>query len=139
MSRHVAAGEPATLAAVLAQCDVIAFIATKDARRAKAFYADVLGLRLVADEPHALVFDANGTMLRIQKVKEPVVVPYTALGWKVPDIERAVRELAGKGVTFERYDFLQQDEDGIWTAAGDRVAWFKDPDGHTLSITQFRR
>jgi hypothetical protein len=85
------------------------------------------------------VFDANGTVLRIQKVKEPVVVPYTALGWKVPDIRAAVRGLRAKGVAFERYDFLEQDEDGIWTAGGDRVAWFKDPDGHTLSITQFGR
>jgi catechol 2,3-dioxygenase-like lactoylglutathione lyase family enzyme len=124
---------------VLGGRDVMAFIATRDARRARAFYADVLGLQLMADEPHALVFDANGTMLRIQKVKTTVVLPYTALGWKVPDIRAAVHELRAKGVAFERYDFLEQDEDGIWTAGGDRVAWFKDPDGHTLSITQFGR
>jgi catechol 2,3-dioxygenase-like lactoylglutathione lyase family enzyme len=116
----------------------MAFIATKNAARAKRFYAEVLGLRFVADEPFALVFDAGGTPLRIQKVRDVAVAPYTSLGWAVPDIRGSVRALAAKGVSFERYSFLPHDEDGIWTAPnGDRVAWFKDPDGHTLSVTQF--
>jgi catechol 2,3-dioxygenase-like lactoylglutathione lyase family enzyme len=116
----------------------MAFIATNDAARAKRFYTEVLGLRFIADEPFALAFDAGGTPLRIQKVREPVIAPYTALGWAVADIRGSVRALAAKGVSFERYGFLPQDDDGIWTAPnGDRVAWFKDPDGHTLSVTQF--
>jgi len=116
----------------------MAFIATQDAARAIAFYRDVLGLRLVADEEHALVFDTGGTMLRVQKVPKAVVPPYTVLGWAVPDIRRTVRDLEAKGTRVERYDFIPHDADGIWTTpTGERVAWFKDPDGNTLSLTQF--
>ena len=123
---------------MLGTAKTMAFIATKDAARAKRFYAEVLALRFVADEPFALVFDAGGTPLRIQKVKEPTIAPYTTLGWAVTDISATVRALLERGVTLERFGFLPQDDDGIWTAPnGDRVAWFKDPDGHTLSLTQF--
>jgi catechol 2,3-dioxygenase-like lactoylglutathione lyase family enzyme len=123
---------------MLGTSKVMSFVATKDSNAAKRFYEDILGPRLLADEPFALVFDANGTALRIQKVKEPVIAPYTALGWMVSDIRATVRELARRGVTFQRYDVMPQDEAGIWTASnGDRVAWFKDPDGNTLSLTQF--
>ena|SRR5260370_12619689 len=117
---------------------LMAFVATRDSARAQSFYQDVLGLRLVADEEWAVVFDANGTMLRIQKVREMTAAPYTALGWQVPDIRRAVSSLREKKVPFERYPFLEQDEAGIWTAPGGaKVAWFKDPDGNLLSLTQF--
>ena len=103
-----------------------------------AFYRDVLGLRLLADEEHALVFDTGGTTLRIQKVREAVPPSYTVLGWSVPDIRKAVRSLVAKGTRMQRYDFLPQDDDGIWTTpTGERVAWFRDPDGNTLSLTQF--
>ncbi len=116
---------------------LMAFVATIDSPRAKSFYKDVLGLRLVADEEWAVVFDAHGTMLRIQKVPEMIPAPYTALGWEVPDIDRAVSTLRKKKVSFERYTFLQQDEAGVWTAPGGaKVAWFKDPDGNLLSLTQ---
>jgi catechol 2,3-dioxygenase-like lactoylglutathione lyase family enzyme len=116
---------------------LMAFVATIDSPRAKSFYKDVLGLRLVADEEWAVVFDANGTMLRIQKVREMTPAPYTALGWEVPDIDRAVSTLREKKVSFERYTFLQQDEAGVWAAPGGaKVAWFKDPDGNLLSLTQ---
>ena len=116
----------------------MAFVATGDGERAKRFYAGVLGLRLVSDDQFAVVFDANGTTLRIQKVKQPVVPPYTVLGWVLPDIRAAIGELLRGGVAMERVAFLPQDETGIWTAPnGDRVAWFKDPDGNTLSLTQF--
>lgn len=117
---------------------VMAFIATQDPKRAIAFYRDTLGLGLVADEPHALVFDTGGTMLRVQKVDRAVVPPYTVLGWAVSDIRATVRALAAKGVQTQRYEFLPLDEHGIWaTPTGERVAWFKDPDGNTLSLTQF--
>jgi catechol 2,3-dioxygenase-like lactoylglutathione lyase family enzyme len=119
---------------------VIAFVATKSPERARDFYENVLGLKLVADEQWAIVFDAKGTMLRIQKVQDLRPQPFTALGFRVPDIASAVRELAGKGVEFVRYEFLPQDALGIWDApGGGRVAWFRDPDGNLLSLTQFGR
>jgi catechol 2,3-dioxygenase-like lactoylglutathione lyase family enzyme len=124
---------------LLDSASIMAFSATADADRAKAFYRDQLGLRLVSDEPFALVFDAGGTMLRVQKVKEVRVAQYTALGWQVPDIAAKVEELEKAGVKFEHYGMPGQDEKGIWTPPGStaKVAWFKDPDGNILSLTQF--
>ncbi len=118
---------------------IMAFSATADAERAKAFYRDQLGLRLISDEPYALVFDAAGTMLRVQKVKDIRDAQYTTLGWKVADIASKVEELAKAGVKFERYGFPGQDDKGIWTPPGSqtKIAWFKDPDGNILSLTQF--
>lgn len=110
------------------------------AERTRAFYENVVGLGFVADEEFALVFDAHGMMLRIQKAREVSPAPYTALGWKVADIRAAVAGLRERGVSFERYGFLQQDDDGIWaTPNGAHVAWFKDPDGNLLSLTEFQR
>jgi len=117
--------------------NLMAFVATTDAARAKSFYEDVLGLRLIADEPWAVVFDAHGTMLRVQKVRELTPAQHTVLGWEVPDIGRAMSALRAQKVCFERYPFLEQDEAGAWTAPGGaQVAWFKDPDGNVLSLTQ---
>jgi catechol 2,3-dioxygenase-like lactoylglutathione lyase family enzyme len=122
---------------VLGAAQVMAFVATTDPERAKAFYRDVLGLRLVGDEPYALVFDAGGTMLRIQKMRELRPQPFTALGWEVDDIERAVDDVVARGATALRVDGLPQDARGIWQAdATTKVWWFKDPDGNTLSLTQ---
>ena len=122
---------------MLGSCDVIIFVATTEPARARGFYENVLGLRLVAGEPFALVFDANGTTLRVQKVQELTPARHTVLGWMVPDIIGAVTELAREGVTFERFEGLAQDDLGIWTApSGAKVAWFRDPDGNTLSLTQ---
>ncbi len=116
----------------------MAFVATRDSERAKAFYRDTLGLRLVSDDSFAVVFDANGTMLRVTKVKEFEPMKFTVLGWEVPDIVAAVKELVKAGVRFERYgSFMKQDKLGIWDApGGGRIAWFKDPDGNTLSLAQ---
>jgi catechol 2,3-dioxygenase-like lactoylglutathione lyase family enzyme len=123
--------------AVLSGASLIAFVATADAARSKAFYEQILGLRLVADEDHALVFDANGTMLRIQKVPELIPLPHTTLGWRVRDIVRTVTLLRAKQVEPERYPYMQQDALGIWTApSGAKVVWFKDPDGNLLSLTE---
>jgi catechol 2,3-dioxygenase-like lactoylglutathione lyase family enzyme len=117
----------------------MAFSATTDADRAKAFYRDKLGLKLLEDSHFALVFDAGVTMLRVQKVQAVPEAKYTALGWQVPDIAAQVEELAAAGVQFERYGMPGQDENGIWTPPGSttQVAWFKDPDGNILSLTQF--
>ena len=133
---------PRELIAALVQstAKVMSFVATADPARARAFYEGTLGLPLVADESFALVFDANGTMLRVQKVQQVTPAPYTALGWEVPDIHATIRELIKKHVAFERISIpgFSQDELGVWTADdGTKVAWFKDPDGNTLSLTQF--
>jgi catechol 2,3-dioxygenase-like lactoylglutathione lyase family enzyme len=117
---------------------IIAFIPVMNEAGAREFYEKVLGLRLVADElPYALVFDANGIMLRVTPVLFHVPAKQTILGWQVPDIAAAVASLTRAGVQMQRYDF-PQDEQGVWTAPnGVKVAWFKDPDGNVLSLTQF--
>jgi catechol 2,3-dioxygenase-like lactoylglutathione lyase family enzyme len=119
---------------MIARSDVIAFIGTADPDRACAFYRDVLGLRLVERNEFASVFDANGTMLRVTTVKEVAPRPYTVLGWGVDDLEAALAELDVEPL---RYEGMGQDERGIWTAPfGVRVAWFRDPDGNVLSLSQ---
>ena len=116
----------------------VLFLATSNARRSRSFYEQVLGLTLVADEPPALVFRTGGSMLRIQKVDQVHAAPYTALGWAVSDIRQSVRDLRAAGVKFEEYEGMNQDADGVWSApSGALVAWFKDPDGQVLSLTQF--
>jgi catechol 2,3-dioxygenase-like lactoylglutathione lyase family enzyme len=114
----------------------VAFVPTTDTQKARAFYESVLGLRFVKDDGFALVFDANGIMVRVAKAQF-TPVPFTILGWQVTRIEETVKGLRAKGVHFERFGFLEQDELAIWTApTGDKVAWFKDPDGNMLSVSQ---
>jgi predicted enzyme related to lactoylglutathione lyase len=73
----------------------------------------------------------------VQKVADFVPHPFTALGWSVADMGKTIADLTARGVRLERYDFVPQDPDGIWTTPdGAKVAWFKDPDGNTLSITE---
>jgi len=122
----------------LASAKLVAFAATTNQERAKEFYGGVLGLGLLSQDGFAVVFDANGVMLRVSTVREVAQAQYTVLGWEVSDIVRTVKELEKAGVKFERYSFPGQDEMGIWTAPGGsaRVAWFKDPDGNILSISQ---
>jgi catechol 2,3-dioxygenase-like lactoylglutathione lyase family enzyme len=122
---------------MLGQADLVAFLATADAERARDFYERVLGLRLVEDGPFALVLDAGGVTVRVQKVERVSRPSGTALGWSVPDVEAVVRGLGERGVGFLRYERLEQDELGIWTSpGGTRVAWFTDPDGNVLSVTE---
>jgi catechol 2,3-dioxygenase-like lactoylglutathione lyase family enzyme len=116
---------------------IIAFVATTEPERAKKFYAGTLGLRLVSQDGFALTFHAGGTMLRVATVKALTPAGYTVLGWMVPNIKDAIGELVKKGVAFERYGFFEQDALGIWSApSGAKVAWFLDPDGNTLSLTE---
>ena len=118
---------------------IISFVATKNPAVALKFYAETLDLKLVTDDPFAIVFDVNGTMLRVQKVQELTPANHTALGWEVSDIAATVKELSQKGIHFERFPGLPQDNSGVWTSpAGGKIAWFKDPDGNILSLTQFR-
>ncbi|HEX3627954.1 MAG TPA: VOC family protein [Verrucomicrobiae bacterium] len=117
---------------------IIGFVATRNPAGARKFYEETLGLALVHDDAFAMVFDANGTMLRVQKVQEFLPARHTVLGWEVRDICAEVAELAKRGVRFERFEGLAQDELAIWKSpSGGKVAWFKDPDGNTLSLTQF--
>jgi catechol 2,3-dioxygenase-like lactoylglutathione lyase family enzyme len=123
---------------MLNDAKLVCFLATKDADAARDFYQNVLGLAPVEDGPFALVFDANGTTLRIQKVHEHVPARHTVLGWEVADVRSQIAELSRRGIRVERYDQLKQDEFGVWQSpSGAHVAWFKDPDGNTLSLTEW--
>lgn len=124
---------------MLSSSSIIAFSVTRDPAKALGFYRDVLGLTLVEDSPYALVFDANGTMLRVQKVTDYTPHPFTQVGWKVHDIDAVAAELTRRGVVFQRYPFLQQDDLGTWSSpdGSARVAWFTDPDGNLVSLTQW--
>jgi catechol 2,3-dioxygenase-like lactoylglutathione lyase family enzyme len=124
---------------MLDSSEIVAFVPAADLSRARAFYEQVLGLPLVSQDDFACVFDAHGTMLRVTAVPGLAPAGYTVLGWKVAGIEAVVEGLAARGVVFARYDGMDQDDRGIWTApGGDKIAWFADPDGNTLSLTQFR-
>ncbi len=123
---------------MLPTSEVIAFVGSADLDQARVFYEQTLGLRMIERNDFACVFDANGTMLRVTAVAEVVRACYTVLGWRVSDITAVVRGLTAKGVAFLRYDGMDQDEGGVWTAPdGDQVAWFADPGGNVLSLTQF--
>jgi catechol 2,3-dioxygenase-like lactoylglutathione lyase family enzyme len=120
---------------MLATAQIVPFAATVDSAKARA--EGVLGLRCVSDDPFALVLDANGVQLRMQKVATLSPQPHTLLGWSLASIDAVVRELSGRGVVFERYPHFQQDPQGVWTSPnGARVAWLRDPDGNLLSLTE---
>jgi catechol 2,3-dioxygenase-like lactoylglutathione lyase family enzyme len=122
---------------MLGTINIVAFVPTRDSGRARSFYEGVLGLRFVKDDGFALVLDGNGIMVRVAKAPEFSPAPFTILGWQVTGIEKVVTGLRERGVQFERFGFLEQDKLGIWTApTGDKVAWFKDPDGNTLSVSE---
>jgi catechol 2,3-dioxygenase-like lactoylglutathione lyase family enzyme len=117
----------------------IVFLATASPSDARSFYADTLGLTLLSEDDFSLVFDLRGIPLRIQKVRELQPHPFTALGWQVHNAAHTVAALRARGVSFERYPFLSQDAHDIWDAPGGaRIAWFKDPDGNLLSLTEVR-
>jgi len=123
---------------MLTTSDVIAFSSTTDLARARTFYEGVLGLPVVDENAYACVLDANGTMLRVTAVEQVARPGYTVLGWSVTDSAETITELEARGVAFARYDGIEQDAQGIWTTPnGDRIAWFADPDGNVLSLTEF--
>ena len=123
---------------MLATSDVIAFASTTDLARARTFYEAALGLPVVDEHAYACVFNAHGTMLRITAVAEVAHPGYTVLGWRVTGISETVAQLESRGVEFARYNGMAQDAQGVWTSPnGDRVAWFTDPDGNVLSLTEF--
>ncbi len=122
---------------MLKDSKLVAFIAVTDSRRAKSFYGTALGLRMKSEDNAAIVFNASGTTLRLQKVESVAPHSYTALGWEVPDLRSVINALSERGVVFERFAGMEQDDVGVWTAPGGaQVAWFKDPDGNLLSLVQ---
>ncbi len=116
---------------------IIAFVPIRDSQQSRPFYEGALGLRFVSDDPFALVMDSNGVMVRLAKTPKFTPAGFTVMGWEVSVIEEAVASLQKKGVKFEKFPGLPQDESGIWAAPGGaKVAWFKDPDGNILSLSQ---
>jgi len=122
---------------MLNQYPIVGFVLTKDAVRARAFYEGSLGLEFVTEDPYGVSFRAQDNLIRVAKVPHFTPVAYTVLGWAVTGIEAVVDEMAAKGVVFERYPGMSLDKRGIWnTPDGSRVAWFKDPDGNVLSVSE---
>jgi catechol 2,3-dioxygenase-like lactoylglutathione lyase family enzyme len=125
---------------MLGSADLIAFVPTRDPAKARKFYAETLGLELISEDPFALVFNARGTTLRVVNVSEVTgfkPAPFTIVGWQVTNVSDTLGDLAKKGVRFERFPGMDQDAQGIWQSpSGAKVAWFKDPEGNILSITQ---
>jgi catechol 2,3-dioxygenase-like lactoylglutathione lyase family enzyme len=112
-------------------------ICTRDRTRATAFYRDALGLVVAHEDSFAVVFNTSGVALRVSVVPDFTPHEHTILGFTVPDVPSTVKALREKGVNFNTYQHIPQDELGIWTAPGGaiRTAWFKDPDGNVLSVT----
>ena len=116
---------------------LIGFVPTKDPKRSREFYEGKLGFKFVSDDQFALVMQAGKSMIRIVKGAKFMPAQYTVMGWEVTDIEAMVKWLTGRGVAFEKYPFVQDQKSGIWTTPnGDKVAWFKDPDGNVLSLSE---
>ena len=122
---------------MLGDCKLIAFLATTDAARARAFYEGVLGLHFVSEDDFAVAYDAQGIELRLQKVRALTPQPHTTLGWSVAGIDQVVADITARGGQFQRFPPLEQDAAGIWKSpSGARVAWLRDPDGNLLSLTE---
>ena len=121
---------------MLGQQKLVAFVAVTDYAKSRAFYEATLGLHFISQDNFALVMEGNGTRIRMARVSNHQPAPFTVLGWAVPNVEKMVEDLRSRGVQFERFGFMQKDGPPIWTApGGDKVAWFKDPDGNILSLS----
>ena len=123
---------------MLASAKIMAFIVARDRQAAKTFYGETLGLQLLHEDDFAIVFDCNGTTLRISTMADHIAQKHTVLGWQVADIRQAAAGLRARGVAFMAVEGFQQDDQGIWSPPGSsvRVAWFADPDGNVLSLTE---
>lgn len=122
---------------MLGGANLVAFVGSADLARAREFYEATLGLRVVEEDPFAVVLDANGTMLRVTAVPDFGPAGFTVCGWTVDDIGATIGALTERGVSFLRFPGMDQDELGVWTAPSRaKIAWFNDPDGNVLSLTQ---
>jgi catechol 2,3-dioxygenase-like lactoylglutathione lyase family enzyme len=118
----------------------VGFIPVADIAVARAFYVSTLELPVIDESPFALVVDAFGTSVRITPVGAFTPHPFTIAGWEVEDIDATITSLVDRGVVFTRYEGMEQRANGVWEApSGDLVAWFTDPDGNTLSLTEFNQ
>jgi catechol 2,3-dioxygenase-like lactoylglutathione lyase family enzyme len=127
---------PAVDAGPLRDAALVAFVATTDLARAHAFYGGVLGLERTEANPYANAYDVGGTSLRVTRVEHVAPAPYTVLGWRVEDVHRAIARLGALGLEMCRFPGVEQDAEGVWSAPGGaRVAWFDDPDGNRLSVS----
>lgn len=123
---------------MLRDAKLVAFGAITDSARAANFYVGTLGLTVRYEDDFALVLDANGVELRLQKVRALTPAGFTALGWEVRDVDAIATALEEQGISLERYRWLEQDARGVWQApSGARIAWFRDPDGNLLSVAQY--
>jgi catechol 2,3-dioxygenase-like lactoylglutathione lyase family enzyme len=122
---------------MLSSNKIVAFVYTADSKRARSFYEGTLGLEYISEDQFALVMDGNGTMLRIGKFPDLKPAQFTVVGWETSEIEKLVGQLQKRGVVFEKYPWMPPSDLPVWTApSGDKVAWFKDPDGNVLSLSQ---
>lgn len=122
---------------MLSDKELKAFVSTVHPGKAKTFYTVILGLKLIAEDNYALEFEANGTILRVNIVQDFKPQLFTVLGWNVNDISSTIKLLNEKDIFCENYGFIEQDGLDIWTApGGTKVAWFKDPDGNVLSLSE---
>lgn len=112
-------------------------ICTRDRARSTAFYRDILGLELASEDRFAAVFRTGGINLRVSTVNDFTPHGHTIVGFKVRDVGAAVKALREKGVAFDIHEGFAQDELGILSMLDGtlQVAWFKDPDGNVLSVT----
>ena len=112
--------------------------AVDDTEKAKEFYGQTLGVFHVEELDGGLlaIQAANGYSILAYPKPGHVPAAHTILNFPVDDIDRAVDELAARGVRFERYDAFEQDEKGINRGGGPLIAWFKDPAGNVLSVLQ---
>jgi catechol 2,3-dioxygenase-like lactoylglutathione lyase family enzyme len=131
---------PDNTVSVLNSAKLVGFVPITDPQRARAFYQGLLGLEFISDDQFALVFRSGTNTLRLVKSKSVTPAAYTIAGWEVAGIEQAVRNLIARGVEFEKYPWVKDEAGlGIWTApGGDKVAWFKDPDGNVLSVSEHK-
>jgi len=122
---------------MLATAQITALVGTVKPEIAKAFYADILGLKFISDDGFALVFEGANGRVRVSRVPGVTPAGYAVLAFTVDNIEQVVDGLTAKGVIFARFGFFVQDARGIWTAPdGAKVAWFHDPDLNLLSVVQ---
>jgi catechol 2,3-dioxygenase-like lactoylglutathione lyase family enzyme len=124
---------------ILGRAKAMSFVCTTSRENTKKFYGETLGLKLISEDPFAVAYETDGRMLRISSLKDFKAQPFTVLGWSIPDIVAGVKALKARGVTFKIYEGMGQDELGIWKSPDGTalVAWFSDPDGNILSLTQF--
>ena len=121
----------------LVDAKVMTFVPTSKPAEAKKFYAEILGLKFLSEDDFASTFEAGKSVLRLQTVKDLKPHSFTQTGWEVTKIETVVADLSKRGVKFENYNLPFQDKNGIATfPGGDKVAWFKDPDGNILSLAE---